>query len=72
MTAVLKVWIEEGCLTCDACQETCPEVFSVTDESCFIKAEVREDGGFNENLESQSHLKSEIGTNLAFDIIDAA
>ncbi len=72
MTAVLKVWIEEGCITCDACQETCPEVFSVTDESCFIKAEVREDGGFNENLESQSHLKSEIGTNLAFDIIDAA
>ena len=45
MTAVLKVWIEEGCITCDACQGTCPEVFLVTDESCFIKAEVREEGG---------------------------
>ncbi len=72
MTAVLKVWIEEGCITCDACEETCPEVFSVTDESCFIKAEVREDGAFNENCDSKSYLKTEVGASLAPDIIDAA
>ncbi len=72
MTAILKVWIEEGCITCDACEETCPVVFSVTEDSCFIKAEVREDGTFNENLDSQSHLKAEVGTSLALDIMDAA
>ena len=27
MTIVAKVWIEEDCITCDACQDICPEVF---------------------------------------------
>ncbi|SVC67007.1 uncharacterized protein METZ01_LOCUS319861, partial [marine metagenome] len=26
MAQIASVWIEEGCITCDACQETCPEV----------------------------------------------
>ena len=27
MTIVAKVWIEEDCITCDACADICPEVF---------------------------------------------
>lgn len=36
---VLKVWIEPGCIICDACQTTCPEVFEVQAETCVIKPE---------------------------------
>ncbi|HOA75518.1 MAG TPA: ferredoxin [Phycisphaerae bacterium] len=36
---ILKVWIEPGCIVCDACQTTCPEVFEVQAESCVIRPE---------------------------------
>ncbi|MDP6899884.1 MAG: flavodoxin domain-containing protein [Candidatus Thalassarchaeaceae archaeon] len=36
MSAVVKVWIDEGCITCDACENTCPEVFQVVDDTCII------------------------------------
>ena len=35
--AISKVWIEEGCIVCNACEDICPEVFSVTDETTVIK-----------------------------------
>ena len=47
MSTVAKVWIEEDCITCDACQDILPEVFEVTDDTSQIKAEVREDGSFD-------------------------
>jgi cytochrome b6-f complex iron-sulfur subunit len=34
---VTKVWIEEGCIVCDACENACPEVFEVLDETCIIR-----------------------------------
>jgi cytochrome b6-f complex iron-sulfur subunit len=34
---VTKVWIEEGCIVCDACETTAPDVFDVTDDSCLIR-----------------------------------
>ncbi|MBT7938179.1 MAG: hypothetical protein HN696_03340, partial [Euryarchaeota archaeon] len=71
MSQILSVWIEEGCITCDACQETCPEVFSVTDDTCFIVADARTDGKFDQN-EGQAPIKVEVGTELADDIVDAA
>jgi len=36
--AVLKVWIDPGCIVCDACQTTCPEVFEVQEQTCVIRA----------------------------------
>ena len=27
--AVHKIWIEEGCISCNACEDTCPEIFEV-------------------------------------------
>lgn len=28
---ITKVWIEDGCIACGACEEACPEVFKVND-----------------------------------------
>ena len=36
---VTKVWIEEGCIVCDACETASPEVFEVTEDSCIIRPE---------------------------------
>lgn len=71
MAVIAKVWIEEDCITCDACADLCPEVFHITDESSYIRAEVREDGAFNRN-EGHSPLKGGIGVEFADEIIDAA
>ena len=54
---IFSVYIEEGCITCDACEEAAPEVFEVTDDTCFIKSDVRLDGGFDRN-DSKSGLAS--------------
>jgi ferredoxin len=32
-----KVWIEPGCIVCDACEGIFPEVFEVTDSTCLIR-----------------------------------
>jgi len=29
--AITKVWIEEGCVSCGLCEETCPDVFESQD-----------------------------------------
>ncbi len=34
---VTKVWIEEGCIVCDACETAAPDVFEVTEDSCIIR-----------------------------------
>lgn len=39
---VVKVWIETGCIVCDACETTCPEIFHVQSESCTIRPEALE------------------------------
>ncbi len=66
------VWVEEGCITCDACEEVAPEVFNVQDDTSFIRAEARLDGGFDTNETTKSTLKGNIGTELFDDIVDAA
>ncbi|MBT4059174.1 MAG: hypothetical protein HOE69_02575 [Euryarchaeota archaeon] len=51
------VWIDEGCITCNACEEEYPEVFVVEDDSCFIVSDARIDGGFDSNEGTKSALK---------------
>ena len=34
---VTKVWIEPGCIVCDACETTAPDVFEVLDDTCIIR-----------------------------------
>lgn len=40
IAAVTRVWINEGCIACDACRTVCPEVFRVEGEICVIRPEV--------------------------------
>lgn len=35
--SVSKVWIEPGCIVCDACEGIFPEVFEVTETTCLIR-----------------------------------
>jgi ferredoxin len=35
--AVSKVWIEPGCIVCDACEGIYPAVFEVTSDTCIIR-----------------------------------
>ncbi|MBT5281249.1 MAG: hypothetical protein HOL79_02445 [Euryarchaeota archaeon] len=71
MTVVAKVWIDEDCITCDACQDICPEVFEVTDETSQILAAVRIDGGFDRN-EGKSPLSGDLGAQYGEIILEAA
>lgn len=69
---ISKVWVEEGCIVCNACENACPEVFAVTDDACHIRAEVREDGQEDDNSGAQSPLKAGLGDELADAIEEAA
>jgi ferredoxin len=70
--AIKTVWIEEGCILCNACDAECPDVFQVSDSSCLIKASVREDGVEDENQAARSPLKAELRTSLEAGIKAAA
>ncbi len=69
--SIFSVYIEEGCITCDACEEAAPDVFEVTDDTCFIKPDVRLDGGYDRN-DGKSGLKPDVLSSLSDDILDAA
>ncbi len=43
--SVSKVWIEPGCIVCDACEAIFPEVFEVTDSTCIIRPGAPMDDG---------------------------
>ncbi len=70
--AIKTVWIEEGCIVCNACDAECPDVFSVTDTSSTIRAEVRQDGKQSENRDEKSPLKVEVQASLEAGIEAAA
>ncbi len=54
---IVKVWIEEGCIVCDACETSAPTVFDVTDDTCLIRPEA---------------MAAEFTTPLTDEIIEAA
>lgn len=35
--SISKVWIEPGCIVCNACEDIYPEVFEVTADTCLIR-----------------------------------
>ncbi|BDU72243.1 ferredoxin [Mesoterricola silvestris] len=70
--AITKVWIEEGCIVCNACDAECPDVFLVTDTTCVIKGDVREDGLETENRDEMSSLKGEFQDSMEAGIEAAA
>jgi NADH-quinone oxidoreductase subunit C len=70
--AITKVWIEEGCIVCNACEAECPDVFLVTADSCHIKADARVDGKQDENLAAKAELKGDLQKGLEDAIVAAA
>ncbi len=36
---ITKVWIEDGCIVCDACETASPDVFEVQEETCIVRPE---------------------------------
>ncbi len=68
--ASVSVWIDEGCIVCDACEETYPEVFHVTEDTCFIKADSRTDGNFDTNQFSKSVVKDDIDLEILQEAAD--
>lgn len=71
MTVVAKVWIEEDCITCDACQDIAPEVFEVTDETSKILAAVRTDGTLDRNT-GKAPLIGDLGAQYGELILEAS
>jgi flavodoxin/succinate dehydrogenase/fumarate reductase-like Fe-S protein/ferredoxin len=71
MPTIAKVWIEEDCITCDACEDILPEVFAVVDDSSLIKSDVREDGVFDRNT-GFSAIKAEFRSEYSELIEEAA
>lgn len=69
--AIKSVWIEEGCIVCNACDAESPDVFIVTDNSSEIRAEVRQDGVQDTNP-GHAPLKVELGVSLEAGIKAAA
>ena len=43
--SVSKVWIDPGCIVCDACEAIYPEVFEVTESTCVIRPDAPLDDG---------------------------
>jgi len=70
--SITKVWIEEGCIVCNACEAECPDVFHVTDTTCTIRSEVRVDGTQSENRDEMSELNGDVQTSLEDSIVAAA
>ncbi len=68
---IFSVFIDDGCITCDACEEAAPDIFEVTEDTCFIKPDVRTDGGYDRDV-GKSGLKPEVVSSLSDDIFDAA
>ena len=68
---IFSVFIDDGCITCDACEEAAPDIFEVTEDTCFIKPNARLDGGYDRNV-TKSGLKPDVVSSLSDDIFDAA
>ena len=65
---IKRVWIEDGCIVCNACEAACSDVFHVTETTCHIRADARVDDLETTNLSEKSDLKNGIGSSLADDI----
>ena len=37
-TSVRRIWIAPGCIVCNLCEDTCPEVFDVREDTCTIRS----------------------------------
>jgi len=52
----MRVWIEEGCLPCNACEAVVPEVFAIPEAEALILGTARADGVTGDNRVARSPL----------------
>lgn len=45
--ALSKVWIEDGCIVCDACETISPDVFEVVEGGCLVRTGAPLENGLN-------------------------
>jgi ferredoxin len=58
--AISRVWIEEGCIVCNACEDICPEVFQVTEETTVVREGVDPSGYEDEIIEAAESCPVEV------------
>lgn len=46
---IARIWIDEGCICCQACTSILPEVFMFVDAQAMVVGAVREDGVTDRN-----------------------
>jgi len=50
---VTKVWIDDECISCEACIAVCPEVLDMDGDKCVVKSEAADNAEvLKENSES--------------------
>ncbi len=62
------IYIETGCICCQACVTTAPDVFIIPDDTAEIKGAVRSDGITSRNYVERAPLVPDVD----WDIIDEA
>lgn len=68
---IRTVWINEGCIACNACENECSSIFHIENDTCIIKAEARVDNISNDNRNERANLISNLGSTLKEKIISA-
>lgn len=58
MTAITRVWIDEGCICCQACVHAVPEVFAFPDDAAVVLGDARCDGQTSSNRTERSLLNA--------------
>jgi ferredoxin len=58
--AEIKVWIEEGCISCGLCVDLCPEVFEYEDDLAVVKQDVNPDPFRNQIREAADGCPVEV------------
>jgi ferredoxin len=71
--AIARVWIEDGCICCQACVQVEARVFAFPDDvdRAIILGDVRLDGASDNNELARSVLNA-VGTDLSDQIEEAA
>jgi ferredoxin len=58
MTVTSHLWVDEGCICCQACVHTLPEVFAFPDDTAVVLGDVRCDGATSRNSDERSPLNA--------------
>lgn len=58
MNDIARVWIDDGCICCQACVQAAPEVFAFPDDTAVVIGEVRCDGQTSSNRTERSRLNA--------------